>query len=164
MEKRDEFFSRLTKCTTGERAVLRRNCGKMLRDADGQAVEAFYRNLPFDVPVWQEDLWFAAACFSCLWNDGEEPAALEDIFRGMKESSDSMEHRLAILLDMRWDEDGFLLSKLCRIVKMAKSKGYVVDCGKLLEDLIYWNSPHQSVQKKWARAMYMKHCDQSQEV
>ena len=156
MEKSGEFFSRLAGCATGERAVLRRNCGKLLKDADGQAVAVFYRNLPFGVPEWQEDRWFAAACFSCLWGDGETPAALEDIFRDMKESSDSTEHRLAALLDMEWDGDGFLLGKLCRIIKMAKSKGYAVDCEKLLGDLVNWNSPKRYVQKKWARAMYIK--------
>ena len=67
-----------------------------------------------------------------------------------------MEHRLAALLDLQWDGDGYLLAKLCRMIKMVKAKGKTVDCESLLKDLIYWNSGNQSVQRKWARAMYMK--------
>ena len=159
-----EFFLRLEQCTTGERAELRRNCGQLLKDADGQALMVFYRCLPYGVPVWQEDRWFAAACFFCLWDHDARPSPIEDIFRELKESSDSMEHRLAMLLDTGWDQDGFLLSKLCRLIKMAKSKGYVVDCQSLLNDLIGWNNDQQYVQKKWARAMYTKSNDKDWEV
>ena len=152
----EEFFDLLQKCSTGERAALRRNCGRLLKDADGQAVTVFYRCLPREVPQWQEDRWFAAGCFSCLWDEDAKAEPLEAVFSRMKEDSDSMEHRLAAMLDLQWDADGYLLAKLCRIIKMVKSKGAAVDCESLLKDLIYWNSGSQSVQRKWARTMYMK--------
>lgn len=31
-----------------------------------------------------------------------------------------------------------------------------MDCQHLLEDLFYWNGEKQSVQRKWARALYTK--------
>ena len=164
MTENTEFFSRLKQCSTGERAILRRNCGKMLKDADGQAVVVFYRCLPFDVPAWQEDRWFAAACFSCLWAEDQTGLPMEEILGTLKDDSDSIEHWLAALLDLRWEPDGFLLGKLCRMVKMASAKGFVVDCKKLTDDLVWWNSEKQTVQRKWARAMYMKHTDNQQEV
>ena len=150
------YFDRLSNCSTGERAAMRRNCGRLLGDADGQAVTVFYRCLPREVPQWQESQWFAAGCFSCLWDADAGGEPLEKIFSKLKEDSDSLEHRLAALLDLKWDEDGYLLSKLCRIIKMVKSKGEIVDCESLLKDLIYWNSSNQNVQRKWARTMYMK--------
>ena len=85
MVDQTDFFAALQQCSTGERASLRRNCGKLLKDADGQAVVIFYRYVPRSIPAWQEDYWFAAL---------------------------------------------------------------------LLEDLLYWNSSTQSVQRKWAKAMY----------
>ena len=159
-----EFFLRLRQCSAGERAILRRNCGKMLKDADGKAVITFYRCLPFAVPTWHEDRWFAVGCFSCLWNDEQVGVPIEEIFGKMKDDSGSLEHRLAALLDMSWDADGFLLGKLCRMIKMSYAKGYVVDCEKLLGDLILWNMDTQRVQGKWARAMYMKNVNDKQEV
>ena len=72
----------------------------------------------------------------------------------LKLTSDSMEHRLAGLLDQRWEADGFFLGKLSRIIKLAKAKGIAIDCALLLEDLLYWNSSTQSVQREWAKAMY----------
>ena len=152
----EEFFDRLKKCQTGERAALRRNCGKLLKDADGKAVLVFYRCLPRDIPQWQENRWFAAACFSCLWDEDESGETLELIFAKLKEDSASIEHRLASLLDLQWDEDGYLLVKLCRIIKMVKAKGKIVNCQELLKDLIYWNSSNQNVQRKWARSMYIR--------
>ena len=72
------------------------------------------------------------------------------------ELSESMGHRLESLLDLSWDEDGYLLTKLTRLVKVVKSKNYAVDCASLLGDLLYWNGEKQNVQLKWARALYMK--------
>lgn len=149
-----EFFMELQQCTTGERANLRRNCGKLLKDADGQAVLIFYRYVPRSIPAWQEDYWFAAACFSCLWEADISSIPMQQALAQLKQTSDSMEHRLAGLLDQRWESDGFFLGKLSRIIKLAKAKGIAIDCAQLLEDLVYWNSSTQSVQRKWAKAMY----------
>ena len=46
MVDQTDFFAALQQCSTGERASLRRNCGKLLKDADGQAVVIFYRYVP----------------------------------------------------------------------------------------------------------------------
>ena len=80
--------------------------------------------------------------------------ALEKILARLKNDSDSMEHRLAALLDLRWEQDGYLLIKLSRIIKMVRQKDYCVDCASLLEDLLFWNADTQFVQRKWARVMY----------
>ena len=145
-----EFFAALDRLSSGERAVLRRSSGKLLQDADARAMAAFYRCHP----GISEDRWFAAACFHCLWDAGvgsKQP--LEEIIRELKKKSDSMEHRLASLIDTAWDSDGYLLTKLSRIIKMARQQGYCVDCCALLNDLLYWNSDSQFVQRRWARTM-----------
>ena len=84
---------------------------------------------------------------------------MEQIFYQLgrdKEMSESTGHRLEMLLDLQWDEDGFMLKKLSRLIRFVRSKGYAVDCQHLLEDLFYWNGEKQSVQRKWARALYTK--------
>ena len=101
MVGQSEFFMDLQRCTTGERAALRRNCGKLLKDADGQAVLLFYRYVPRSIPAWQEDYWFAAACFSCLWEADISSVPMQQALAQLKQTSDSMEHRLAGLLDQR---------------------------------------------------------------
>ena len=68
--------------------------------------------------------------------------------------SESTAHRLESLLDLKWDIDGYMLTKLARLARLIKSKGLAVDCADLLSDLIVWNSDSQSVQRKWAKAMY----------
>ena len=154
---RTAFFEALDRLSAGERAVLRRAAGQPLQGADARAMAAFYRCLPWDVckKRFDEDRWFASACFHCLWDAKSGPRyPLEQIMWELQKKSDSMERRLASLLDMPWEADGYLLTKLSRIVKMTRQQGYCVDCDSLLEDLLHWNSDSQYVQRKWARAMY----------
>ena len=66
------FFDKLDGLSTGDRAALRCEAGTMLKDAGGQAMRAFYQCLPYAVPQWQEEYFFAAACLRCLW-DANEP-------------------------------------------------------------------------------------------
>lgn len=156
------FLARLNSLGKGDRAALKRACGSMLTDADGKAIAAFYRCLPYGTPQWQEDRWFAVACLRCLWDteaEGGEP--FEKTIGGMiqnqkKELSKSTIHRAEVLLDTVWDEDGYMLTKLTRLVKLIRQKSdrAPIDFAALLEDLIYWNAENQSVQRKWARSIF----------
>lgn len=159
-EEYHSFLSRLNGLGNGDRAALRRACGTMLFEADGKAIAAFYRCLPHGIPQWQEDRWFAAACLRCLWDremEGGEP--FERVIGRMiraEELSESTLHRAEVLLDTDWDEDGYLLTKLTRLVKLVRQKSdrAPVDFGALLEDLLSWNVENQFVQRKWAHAIF----------
>lgn len=154
------FFDRLKQLGTGERAALRREVGVSIKEADSSALTAFYRCLPSAVDARQEGKWFAVACLRCLWDaDAPEGAPLEQIISSLIRSgdlSDSTAHRVEILLDTKWDADGYMLTKLGRLVKLIRQKSdrKVIDFAGLLEDLIYWNSDTQTVQRKWARAVF----------
>lgn len=154
------FLGRLCALENGERAALKRTSGVMLADADSKAVSAFYRCLPHGTPHWQEDRWFAVACLRCMW-DAEIEAGdpFEKIVGRMVQSaelSESTSHRAEALLDTAWDEDGYMLTKLTRMAKLLRQKtgSASIDFAALLEDLIYWNAENQSVQRKWARAIF----------
>ena len=122
--KRDDvldFFTQLDRLPKGDRTALKREAGTMLHEADGRAIQAFYKCMLPTIPERYDDRFFAVACLHCLWS-----------------------------------EDGFLLGKLARLIKLAKSKNYAVDCAALLIDLIYWNGLKQTVQLRWARSLYMR--------
>lgn len=154
------FFQKLKGLGTGDRAALRRSAGEMLKEADGKAITVFYRCLPYGVPQWQEDRWFAVACLCCLWDaESDNGAPFEKIVSNLIQAeslSSSMQHKVEILLDTAWDDDGYLLTKLTRLIKMIRQKSdrVPIDFSALLEDLIYWNAENQSVQRKWARSMF----------
>ena len=154
------FFLKLKGLETGDRAALRRAAGEMLKEADGKAITVFYRCLPHGVPQWQEDRWFAVACLCCLWDaESDNGAPFEKIVSNLIQAerlSSSMQHKVEILLDTAWDDDGYLLTKLTRLIKMIRQKSdrVPIDFLALLEDLIYWNAENQSVQRKWARSMF----------
>ncbi len=158
MNEMNGFFQRLNKLNNGERAALKRSAGVPLDKADGKAIAAFYRCLPAESKA--EDRWFAVACLRCLWDAGEEQGdRLERVISRMiraDELSESIQHRIEILLDTPWDSDGYMLGKLTRMVKLIRQKANrtPIDFSALLEDLIYWNSEKQYVQKKWARAVF----------
>ena len=160
MEERKKFFEKLSTISKGERAALRRCAGTMLKEANGQAITVFYKYLPYGLPAFQDPYWFAAACFACLWEEtGGE--AIERIMSKMKSESDSINKRLADLLDMQWDSDGFLLAKLTRIIQMMRQKGYTVDCALLLDDLLFWNSGSKTVQRKWAKTFSIQQAEET---
>ena len=159
-EEQKLFFSKINALGTGERAALRREAGKLLHQADGKAITAFYACLPTKVKPWLEDQWFAAACLRCLWDPGEaqgEPLeqVIADLIR-REELSESTKHRVELLIDTRWDSDGYLLTKLTRLIKLIwqKSDRVMVDFSALLDDLTGWNADSQYVQRKWARAIF----------
>lgn len=153
------FFANLNRLSTGERAALKRCAGTMLQDADGKAMTAFYRCLPPFVDERQADRWFTVACLRCLWDAGEENGVpfekrLGQLLRD-DALSDSTAHRIESLLDTDWDNDGYMLGKLVRLIKMIRQKnGAEIDFGALLDDLIHWNADTQYVQRKWARAVF----------
>ena len=159
-EQQQYFFDRLNTLGTGERAALRREAGSLLRQADGKAITVFYRCLPSGAAPRQEDRWFAVACLRCLWDagtEGEKP--LEQLIAELIRSEDlspSTGHRVELLLDTGWDEDGYLLTKLTRIIKLVRQKSdrQQVDFAALLEDLLGWNSESQYVQRRWARSIF----------
>lgn len=159
-DNQQQFFSRLNNLGNGERAALRREAGIRLQDADSAALTAFYRCLPFAVDTYQEGKWFAVACLRCLWEAGEaEGQPLEQIVAALIQSGElsaSAAHRVEILLDTSWDSDGYMLSKLSRLVKLVRQKSdrKRIDFSALLDDLIRWNSEAQTVQRKWARAIF----------
>lgn len=148
------FTKRVDALQPGSRVALKRNAGIMLAEADGKAIAAFYRcNPPAEK---QDDLYFAVACLKCLWDKQTDSGTpVEQILAGL-DLSESMTHRVEGILDTPWDRDGFLLIKIARLVKMLKQKGTEIpDFAALLEDLIYWNKDNQSVQRKWARAIFI---------
>ena len=154
------FFENLDNLSTGDRAALKREAGTMLPQAKGQAVRVFYQNLPYKIAQYQEGVWFAAGCLHCLWSrDTAQRADITQVLYQLRSDpsvSESTVHRVEGLLDIEWDNDGYMLTKLTRLMKLIISKGLAVDCAGLLEDLLHWNSDSQWVQRKWARGMYMR--------
>lgn len=159
-EEINRFLLRLKTLGSGDRAALKRSAGTLLAETDGKAVAAFYRCVPHGTPQWQEDRWFAVACLRCLWDaETEGGEAFEKVIGRMiqaEELSDSTGHRAEVLLDTAWDEDGYLLTKLTRLVKLIRQKSdrAPIDFAVLLEDLICWNAENQFVQRKWARTIF----------
>ena len=152
------FFEQLDCLPTGERIALKREAGTMRPQAQSRALFAFYKCLPADVNQRLDDRFFAAACLHCLWSENvTERLPLEKIVYRLnkdKQISKSMTHRLEGILDLKWEEDGFLLGKLTRLIQLAKSKNYAVDCAALLIDLIYWNRDEKRVRLRWASSLY----------
>ena len=157
--KLDAFWQRFQETAgndKGLRAALKRNAGLRLCDADRHAMTAFYRIYGGGlVSIDKEDLCFLAVCVSCLWKP-EDWKRGTPLVEGAKkfldpESRETFGKRLQALMDLPWDEDGYLAGKLCRLLKFCRAKGMVVNGKDLLKDLLWWNEDDRRVQRKWAR-------------
>ena len=160
IEQYSEFASRLNRLGSGDCAALRRSAGNMLEHAAGRALTAFYRCLPNNIPAYQEEKWFAIACLRFLWDAGdEERESLPELLRNMRSQgllSDSVVHRVEILLDTPWDQDGYMLKKLYRLITLVRQKNgaETFSFAELLDDLLKWNREDQQIQRKWARTIF----------
>ena len=159
-ETAKRFFEALDALPSGDRVALKRAAGTMLEQANGRAIRVFYQCLPYSVARWQESRWFAAGCLHCLWdaNTKGRVRLVQALYQLGSEAaiSESVGHRLESLLDLSWERDGYMLTKLWRMIKLVQSKGIAIDCEDLLGDLIDWNADSQNVQRKWARGLYGK--------
>lgn len=139
--------------SVGQQAALRREAGKCLRDADAQALQAFYTALPRGVPTWDHEQYYAVMCMLCLWKseDRVNPRPFAECL-GIMRKTDSADGRFRALLDTPWQYDeGYLISKLTRFARQIRSYELRLypDFERLLDDLLKWNAPKRSVQRRW---------------
>lgn len=147
-----EFVNKLKKLDAGEKARLKRDAGKEMSEARGLGL--FYRLLPFGVPEWQVKNYFLAATLFPLADPCEYGCLGDALYRARNPDSKQnkgMDRRIEILLD---SDDTQLAYRLQQVVRLLKSKGIPVHWRELTEDLLHWNSPYRTVQRKWARAYF----------
>ena len=151
-EKIPEFISNVDKLTAGERADLRRCAGKRYSEATGNAIAAFMKSLPREVPEYMEDIWFAALCFRCIWKDEKGNIPFEEALRLLE--GNGIEKRFISLLDEDWNDDSLINIKLYRLMKQLHQNGQKPDFELFLRDLMSWNNTERYVQKRWARRYF----------
>ena len=146
----------ISRLSAGERSALRRNAGIMMDSADLNAIEAFYHALLKGCSKYQEKAWFAALCMQCLWREQDQPQIypfpelLKQVYQSPT-STDSIRKRCTNFMDLFWADDGFLLGKICSLVRKMRSdhSNYMPDFESLADDLSHWNNENHYIQRKW---------------
>jgi len=100
---------------------------------------------------WGEELMYLVAGLFALNPNHQEGVSFAAAFRSMPDKSDSTERRFQMLLAARREQ---LPDLLRHGVKLMASKGAGLDWKLLMLDLYGWESPYNSVQRKWARDFY----------
>ncbi len=151
----------LSRLSAGERSSLRRCAGNMMGD-NMQSIAAFYKALLQNCRPSQEKAWYAAMCMESLWRDEEHRVRpLEEMLRSIyqdPESSESSRERCIAFMDLTWGDDGFLLGKICNLVRKMRSADASVmpDFDKLAGDLSQWNSPDKYIQRRWMKTICLR--------
>ena len=146
----------LKKLSAGERNALKRNAGVMMNAASMQAIEAFYRAQIRNCKKYEESAWFAALCMQCLWREEDHPIIkpFPEILRSTyqnPEATDSTRKRCTDFLDLSWGDDGFLLGKICNLVRKARADnpGIMPDFDLMADDLNQWGHGSHYIQRRW---------------
>lgn len=146
------FIQSLEKLGPGEKAVLRRNAGSLISESN-QAMRIFYKALPFDIPKFQEDVYFLVATFFPMaegGGDGDLGASLVKAkWRGKNEKG--IDRRFQNLLDA---DKAQLPFRLRQVIHLLKTNQVRVNWNQMLGDLLHWDHPDRYIQKKWARSYY----------
>jgi len=155
-EKIKEYLKNLEKLGNGEKAALKRSIGQTLSNADGNALSAFYKAMPYDSYAKQENAFFLIGTFVCYWKDiDDSKLSFVECLRKIRDESDSLDRKVIALLDTDFSEqEDYFVGKLSRLIRMIKQKGYKPDFNELLNDLLLWNLENRSIQRKWARAYF----------
>ena len=146
----------VSRLSAGERSALKRSAGVMMNSAGMQSIEAFYRALRQSCGSYAEKPWFAALCMQCLWREEEHPQIkpFPEILRTVyqnPDATDSTRKRCTNYLDLSWSDDGFLLGKICGLVRKMRAvdASIMPDFEKLADDLANWNHTERFVQRRW---------------
>lgn len=154
-EEEQEFFRQVDELDEHSRILLRRSCGKTLEDSGADAMRAFYQALPRSVKKYEEEKWFLAACVHCLWDRGAagEPMAqaVAELMKTSEGGTAGLQKRFVTMLDTSWEDDGFLAGKIARMVRLLRTRGFVVDAQDLLQALQRWDYDSRSVQRDWVK-------------
>lgn len=150
----------LSRLSAGERSALKRNAGVMMNAAGADAIEGFYRALNAPVSQYSEKTWFASLCMQCLWREEDHPRVqpFPEMLRAVYQNPDATESsrkKCTGFMDISWDDDGFLLGKICSLVRGMRSNdaSVIPDFEALADDLAHWNHPDRYVQRKWLRTI-----------
>lgn len=153
------YFERLKALSTGDRTAMKRYAGSLLKNADGNALAAFYKALPFQIPDYKEELFFAVGCWLCLEKPDSKGGrkTLTKALKTLKNSSksqQSFDKKLKQILAIDFNDMEFAIVKLTRLIKMLVSKGSLIDYENLLKDLLNWQHKDKFVQRNWAKEFY----------
>lgn len=161
----DDYFKNIDELSNGERAALKRACGKLPGEADTRAFSAYIKALPSELRFGgngdkkREMRWFMVGCLRCMWRPEEAMTiTIEDAITdcGGKDENEGFLKRLNALNDTsnRYQDDLFV-KRFWRFVKLLKSRGYVIDFKNLLtEELEKWDYSGKPIQRKWIRAYF----------
>ena len=160
----------LSRLSAGERSALKRNAGVMMQNATMQAIEGFYRAQQQKCNHYSEKAWFASICMECLWREEDHPAIkpLPEILRTVyqnPDASDSEKKRCISYLDLHWADDGFLLGKLCSLIRKLRADHPEImpDFNALADDLNQWNRADHSVQRRWLNTICQSYDESKKE-
>ena len=162
-EKRQEvsdFLDRVAQLSAEDKNIkilLRKSIGLKYDEINSYIRMAFLKTDPPQRMNYDKALLCAG--LQCLWSNNDLVHAVEmpNIKHRLdKFSAATLEKRILKALDIPWDNDGFLLNKIVRLVVMCKQKGYVVDCKHLLYSLSFWDSPSRFIQQDWCEALCNK--------
>ena len=146
----------ISRLSPGERNALKRNAGIMMNVASMKAISAFYHAQIAKCKPAHEPFWFAAMCMRCLWQETENshsksfPEMLRMVYQD-KNATESSQKKCVAFLDFIWNDDGFLLGKICALARRMRADhpNMPPDFESLADDLKQWNCEDRRIQRKW---------------
>lgn len=158
------FISRLERLDTAGRARLKRNAGRTINESRN-VFDVFFAIMPQTITRDQEkaETYFLVATLYAFGTrrdslrPGNPPRSLGASLRrirgdGGDERRSSLDKRVEALLEADREQLPF---RLRQIVSLLKANEVAVNWPQLLRDILWWESPLRSVQRRWAEDFYV---------
>lgn len=163
-----EFIGKLAQLDDGDRARLKRNAGKSLAESRDVQLLFYSRVAPRGVAAWQEERYFLLATLYPLDKAQRrrdrrptDQATAESPPGGSFDSfgksfrlartelnKAGLDRRFARLLDADSEDLRF---QLRQAVTRLTNEGKPIDWAQLTRDVLRWDRPERTVQRRWAR-------------
>ena len=144
------FISRLDKLDAGDRARLKRCAGQTL--AEARQVGLFYSLLPAGVSEYHEQTYFLVATLYPLAEGNADGDLGISLHRARTDkNAKGLDRRVQFLLDA---DETQLPFRLRQAIHFLQSNRERVNWLRLLDDLLRWNLPSRTVQRRWARSYF----------
>lgn len=163
-----EFIGKLAQLDDGDRARLKRNAGKSLAESRDVQLLFYSRVAPRGVAAWQEERYFLLATLYPLDKaqrrrdrrptdqaTAESPpgGAFDSFGKSFRLARTELnkaglDRRFARLLDADSEDLRF---QLRQAVTRLTNEGKPIDWAQLTRDVLRWDRPERTVQRRWAR-------------
>ena len=157
----ENFVDRIKDLSDNNRRLLARYAGQPYSKVTAKTLMSFYKiGVPEHVDQYKntKEIYVYVSCLCSKYGTNKGRTFEEQLSKiyHAGDTSDSEKAKIENILDTDWTSNGRLLRVINNYLESWSKEGIRINMGKLLYDLLHWNSPMMYSRKEWATVIANK--------